>query len=684
MAKKKKRSGRPQQPKAPIADRSVKTSSARRKKKLTLSFWKDKAAMIALGACILATALAYWPSTENGFTNWDDLMYVVENENLELNSESFGSMLTEKVAANIHPVTMISLAFDYTYLMPDEIDPVTERKVAHAPTIHRMSLFYHILGVFFFFWFTYLISGRSWIAAFLVAGMFGLHPMHVESVAWVSGRKDVLYGALFGVALVSYMYFKKDTSWWKYALCLVLFFLACFAKAMAVILPLILLLIDWYEGRKIDMKNLLEKLPFFAIALFAGIVAYNAQASTTSVADFDRFGIVERFLFACFGMNTYIWKFILPVNLSAFYPYPIGDLPSYFYLAPVFSFAIAGCAIWALKKTKIPFFGLAFAAVSVVLVLQFVAVGDALMADRYSYLLYIGLALIPALFLSKILKSDDSKKPLLAGLIGLVLVVFGLMTMQRSEAWANSGNLWQDVVDKYPYSYTGYHNLGHYYRTDGDNDTLSLQAYNKAIELKSDYFEALANRGAIYRDMGMVDKAIEDYNKALKVHPKYVQALSNRANAYFEQNRFDEALADYTTALNIEPNNINAISNQAATKLKYAQRLKGDKKMKMFESCVLDYDKALTANPGNSLFLSYRGFAHYNLNNLNKAMADFNKALQIDSGSGQIYYYRGYTYLKMGNLEAAQQDAKRAIQNGVGATALQRDINLSLNANNGQ
>lgn len=682
-------------------------------------FWKDKPALISLIVILIATFACFFASTNHGFVNWDDQMYVTENPNIELNGETFGNILTEEVAANIHPVTMLSLAFDYTYLMPDEIDQLTGKKAFHAPTIHFNSLLIHVINTFLVFWFIYLITGGKWLVSAFTAVVFGFHPMHVESVAWVSERKDVMYALFFMAALVAYYYYIKKKNWLFYGLCFLLFFLSCFAKAMAVVLPLIMLLYDFYIDRLKtknegwNVKVILEKIPFLVLSIIVGIIAWKVQSDTTIVADYRAYNFFDRLIFAANGFMQYHFKLFVPTGLVTFYPYPLlaDGIPAWMYLMPVLAIGLIVLSFWSLKRTKVFFFGFWFFILAVSLVIQVVNVGDAMMADRYTYVPYIGLGFILGygiyhVFSNK--KLSDAIRYGVLALAGIYVVAMWILAFQQTKTWENSGVLWSNVVDNYPKGPTGYHNLGHYYRDDFQEelkkgktnlaeidkierlaDSVALYNYNKAISLKKGYTECLTNRGAIYRTMGAkavnkgiqasnqatkyhfdtlanayFQKAISDYDVALKNNPEYYQAISNRANVYFEMRNYDKAIEDYNQSLTFDPNNLNAITNRAASYLKKGERTNGAERQANLQKAIQSYDEVLQRTPGNSGANSYKGYASFLLGNYQLAIQSFTRAIQLNPNDRQSYFFRASAYLETGNKQQALSDAQKAGQLG--------------------
>lgn len=337
---------------------------------------------------VLLGAMVYGASLRNGFTNWDDQEYITDNR--DLNNASLHKHFVEKpeVMGNFHPITMLSLAWNHGLAK----DPKTGQ--LDASVFHTTDLVLHVLCALLVYLFITGLVGNAWVALF-TALLFVVHPMHVESVAWASARKDLLYTFFLLGALLCYLRHIRSTRAWWLAGALVLFMLSLLSKAMAVSLVPLLFLIDWYQGRKWNVRTLLEKAPFIALALWVGIKAVQVQHDFGSIQDGDAFPLRQRLFFACYGLVLYIVKFIWPTGLSAFHGYPTPGEPLawFFWSAPVVV-ALIGLLVWRARQWRDVAFGAGFFFFTVVHVLQLLAVGGALVAERYTYLPYVGLGLV--------------------------------------------------------------------------------------------------------------------------------------------------------------------------------------------------------------------------------------------------------------------------------------------------
>jgi hypothetical protein len=483
---------------------------------------------------LVLAAIVYFPSLKNGFTNWDDQEYVIENP--LINKVDVKAEFSREFMGNYHPLTMLTLSYDNH---SGKLEP---------GTYHLTNLIFHLLASLLAFLFVFSLTGSNAIA-FITSLLFAIHPMHVESVAWVSERKDVLYAAFLLAALWIYTKYISDPAgkvkW--YLIFSVLFLGSLLSKAQAVVFPVLCLLIDHFKDRRIDRKTLLEKIPLFAISLFFGFKAIHAQQTFEAIQDSNLYSYGDRILFSGYGLFTYLWKLIAPVQLSAFYPYPIKDggaFPPVFYITPILSAAIVFLVWRYFRKDKMVVFGGLFFLFSIALVLQILPVGGAVIADRYTYIPYIGLFMVIGHFLVKFFNAGPGKmSPNGFAIMGVAALVFSVLSWHRIGIWKDSVTLWEDAVSKSTISPKIYNNLGNAYCADKQYAP-ALTALNRSLELKSDYDQGHYNRGLVFYYMGKNKEAIDDYTAAITINPKLKQAYFNRAGSYYYTHQYQAALND--------------------------------------------------------------------------------------------------------------------------------------------
>ena len=386
---------------------------------------------------LLVTFLAYIPVLKAGFVNWDDGDYVTEN----LLIRSFANiklLFTTPVQGNYHPLTMISLAFNYAI------------SGSQAWSYHLLNLLLHLVNCILVFRLALLLSNRNIIIAFTASILFGIHPMHLESVAWVSERKDVLYGLFFLAGLISYTKFADAGLKKHYWLTLVFFILSLLSKPAAIIFPLVLFCIDLLRKRKFNLRSVSEKVPFFILSVLLGVLTLSAQ-KTAGAAGVEAFSMGTKILFGFYGLMMYFINMILPLNLSPFYPLPALNekLSMAFYLAPLFFATLTVLFIYSLKKIRPLAFSILFYVVNLLLVLQVFTVGSAIIAERYTYIPYIGLFYAAGWMIDRYAKSNLSKSYII---ILPVTLLFSIATFRQASIWQDGVSLWEHAIKTNPSS----------------------------------------------------------------------------------------------------------------------------------------------------------------------------------------------------------------------------------------
>ena len=607
----------------------LKTSSPKIQNNRTgVPFYKN--IYFVLVGILLITYIAYIPSLKNGFTNWDDNVYIAENDLIkDFSAKGIKKifLLENHVSLNYHPITILSLALDY------KIDGFNPK------TYHVTNLLFHLLNTALVFWFIYLLSNKKLIVAAIVSLFFGIHPMHVESVAWIAERKDVLYTFFFMASLVMYLKYIESIGKKKvllYCLIVLLYLLSLLSKAMAVVLPIVFILIDYYKGRNLDKSLVIEKIPFFVLSVCFGLLASNIQSEGAAIAKFDTFTTIQRLAFASYGMVNYLYNFFVPINLSCFYPYPnlVGEnLPIIFYICPFIILAILILVYLSIKKNKDVVFGFLFFCVTIVLVLQFISVGQVIMADRYSYVPYIGLLFPIAMQFDWLQNQSGNKLKVIKQFSVLLILISSILcvwlTYNRTKVWKNSDTLWTDAISKYPRAEAPYRNRGSY--------LINKEAHDKG-----------------QKQVGVmeIDRALSDFTISINISPTSAKVFTNRANVYGLKGRFDLALADYSSAIALDNTDEQTFYNRAVT---YSM-------MKQYDKAIEDYNTAIAMKSDFTDAIKSRAYCYVDSKNYDNAIADLNAIVVIDSTNPINYFYRGVAYFNSGNAEKALEDNTKAIE----------------------
>ncbi|MFA6924142.1 MAG: tetratricopeptide repeat protein [Bacteroidales bacterium] len=595
---------------------------------------------------LLLTAIGYIPIFQNALIdNWDDGVYITKNDIIkELNLKR---LFTAFYGGNYHPFIALFNALEYHFF---KYNPVV---------YHFNNLLFHLLNAFLVFKLIETITKKNEVAI-ITALFFGIHPMHVESVAWAAERKDVLYTFFYLLALMSYIKYitvkEKNIKYFIYAFILI----ACslFSKSAAVAFPLLLFLVDWFYKRKFNFKLILEKLPFFVLSLTFGIVALFSQKSAISTKDIGNlYAIWEKPFLACYAACLYFYKMFLPINLSAIYPYPNrtnGFLPILYYLSPLAVLIIAYFAYKSLKTTKYVVFGLLFFFITIILVLQILPVGGFIIAERYAYVPYIGTFLIVGIAYSNVLNSQKSKAIQFRPVFTILLILFAficvVLTFERTKVWKRGDTVFIDAVKNNPVP-MAYDNIGYYYYLKKDYDK-SYEYYSKCLSIDPNYHEALNMRGVVNFNLNKFNEAIVDYNKAIQLKPNDTASYIGRANSLSKINKFEEAIPDYNFY----------IKNKSKESDAYFYRGVAYFSTNRFNEAMSDFNMSLKIDPKNFQAYLKRGILFYKAGKLNEAINDMNEAEKLNPSSSEIYSWRGLIDYSMKNIEKAIEDYTKAIQ----------------------
>lgn len=601
--------------------------------------------VLASLALAIVTFWVYQGALDNDFVDWDDYAYVVENDLVRATNDmaeftaikgnknkiisstvgeyttTLGDVFSRVVSLNYHPLTMLTMRWN------NNACPSCTQGISARPFI-LWNIILHIINSILVLLLIYWMSKKNLLASIVVAAIFALHPMHVESVAWVSERKDVLYTLFFLSGLLAYSkYLSKPGNKWL-ALSLGLFILACLSKAMAVVFPLAMLLLYYWNDKSKDgitsLKNTLKPssiahiLPFFAVSIFFGLMASSVQSggnfgglvtvtsSSVAINSFDTFSILQRFQFACYGFLEYIIRFFIPTDLGTFYPYP--DQPTYdgslfFKIAPFIIFAILGITLASLKYTKSIATGIGFYLVTVILVLQFVSVGAVIMADRYTYLPYIGFAFMLVMLVQEF-APEKTQKPVYSLMLAFTLFLT-TKTIPQIETWQDSESLWTNVIEL--------HTL------DGN---ILQQNMEQPLSIRGNFYGKKSEKATDEKQrIELINKAFEDFEKAAQLGSRRPDVYEGMGNTHGMRGNYKEALKSYSIALELDQKKGSTYFNRGVT----------NSLLRDHQNAIKDYTLAIKHAPQQAPMAHVnRGISYVELNQRENAIADFQKALQYN------------------------------------------------------
>ncbi|MCK6447878.1 MAG: tetratricopeptide repeat protein [Planctomycetes bacterium] len=511
---------------------------------------------VALG---LAVCLAYAQVGSFGFVDLDDSAYVYENPSVlgGLSFEGVQWAFTATHSANWHPLTWLSHMLDVTLF---GVDPTGH---------HWVNVGLHAANTVLVFVLLRELTAATWKSAW-VAGLFGLHPLRVESVAWVSERKDVLCAFFFLATLVAWTRFVRTRRIeWRFA-AVGLFVLALLAKPMAVTLPAVLLVLDvWPFARTERWKPLVvEKLPFFVLAFLSSYVTWAVQAAGGATGEIAVYRLAERAANAVSAYGVYLAQTFWPVDLCAFYPHPATLAEG----VDVRAFALAAVVIVALgfvawrERARRPwvFVGALWFLGMLVPVIGLVQVGSQAHADRYTYLPQLGVLFALVWSLGEFVERRRELVPLVGALAVCALFALGFGTWRQSAVWRSNDALYGHAIEVESRSWLAWNNLGNQHLGRGELDD-AQRCFETAAKLWPRYHEAFYNLGLVRLQKLDREGAIDAFRRALELDGDNLDAWNNLGVAYLNLRRFEEARAQFEHALSLDSKHADSLHNLALT-----------------------------------------------------------------------------------------------------------------------
>lgn len=639
--------------------------SALSKRKTEISKSENKKRYLALIGILLFTFMCFSPSLNNEFVNWDDDRNFYDNELItSLNQQNFwentARIFKSDVIGGYNPLTI------WTFLLEHKIFTLDQPMYWHLDNI-----ILHLLCCFFVFWISFRMKLGKW-GSIVLTLLFAVHPMRVESVAWVTERKDVLYGVFYLAAIFYYLKIKQDGYKLKYGVIIsICFALSLFAKIQAVILPISLVLIDYYlsENARISVSSVLKKWAYFLGALAFGILGIYFLKDQGSIE--QEYTGISRIFIGSYSLLVYYVKALIPYRLSPLYPYP-AKLDWYFYVS-IFSFLLTALVLWQsyIKKKRVIFWGLAFFIANIVLLLQILGAGQGFLADRFSYMAYLGLFFIMAWYFEDYMNKYPGKKTLFLSGAALLIMIYGTMTYQQNKIWKNSETLWTHVLKYYTKTTLPWGNRANHYRDNGMVEK-ALYDYSQVIRLKPDKPEAYNSRARLYFNYNQRDsllKALTNYNKAISLRPDDVEFMVNRGATHAKLGNTPQALQDLAAAENLDPSFANIYLNRSVI---YNNSQEWDK-------ALSDIVKYLQYKPNNPDMWYEKARLHAILGDFNSSMQAFDQALAMRPNSGLYHYEKARVLFLFKQYEPAKTSIQTALR--LGYKGDQNLVNRILNTN---
>jgi protein O-mannosyl-transferase len=564
---------------------------------------KSRTTDLIVCLCLVALTWAVFGQTlTHDFVNFDDHVYVYENPLVVrgLSTEGIIDAFTHTHARNWHPLTTLSHMLDCQLFG------------LKAGGHHATNVILHTMAVLLLFLVLKQMTGALWQSAF-VATLFAIHPLHVESVAWIAERKDVLSAVFFMLTLAAYARYARAPSAPRYLLVALLFAFGLMSKPMLVTLPFVLLLLDYWPlgrigGQKSEVgsrlpKLITEKIPLFALSAFSCMATLFAQKQGPSAI--DQLPFPWRLNNTFVSYVTYIWQMLWPARLAVFYPHPNNRLPLVEVTVAIAFLVGISLAVIYLRRTK-PYLvsGWFWYLGMLVPVIGLVQVGEQAHADRYTYLPEIGLYIMIAWTVGDLLleSTPRARRALVGVAVAIAIASLGVRAFFQASYWKNSETLWNHTLAVTGENDVAHNNLAFLFLRRGELDK-AISHLQAALNIRSRNTETHYSLGAalIQSNLGnalarkqLWDEAIDHLQEAVGLRPDYADAYFNLGSVLFQQGRIDQAIAQWQKALAIRPHDAEAHRNVAS-----ALRKQGNVK-----EAIAEYEQALNIVPEDSVALN--------------------------------------------------------------------------------
>jgi len=635
---------------------------------------------------VLATVGVYSRTLSNDFVNYDDNQYVTSNRNIkdglswDVVKWAFGDSY---YASNWHPLTWLSHALD--------VELFDMRPGGH----HAVSVAFHVLNTLLLFWLLLYTTGRMW-ASWFVAALFALHPLHVESVAWVSERKDVLSTFFWLWTMLAYAYYAKQPGLWRYLLILPPFALGLMSKPMLVTVPAVLLLVDYWplERFRIEWKKrklkysgtrfwqiLLEKIPL--LLMVAGSATITLMAQRKAMSPWEIMDLLTRITNAIVSYGRYLRETVWPAGLAAFYPHGHEPLYPAAVATLIFIVAVTAAVVYASGRGRYLVFGWFWYLVTLIPVIGLVQVGDQSHADRYTYVPLIG---IFVMIVWAVAGAVERRKDLarLAVAIGvLILIGLSVLTWRQTGFWRNDLALFKRCTDVTEGNYVMLSNLGVTYSRMKELDR-AIDAFQQSLSIRPYEGRTLNGLGSVFMEKQQYGKALEYLHKAVEYEPDLKEAQLSAAKALIKLRRFAEAEPYCRKAIGLDPywaephaQLANVLTEtgrleEAVMECQIAMKLEPRLAMAHFNlagvyvkredfaAAAEEYKRAIAIEPDYSAWNNL-GNSQLRLGRLEEALNSYTESIRLEPRQPSAYFNKGIALAQLGRRTEAIEAVRQAL-----------------------
>jgi tetratricopeptide (TPR) repeat protein len=619
----------------------------------------------------IVTLLLYAPLRQFAFLNYDDPQYVTENAHVRqgLTPATLRWAMTSRDAANWHPLTWLSHALDWQLFGAD------------AGRHHLVNALLHSASAALLMIALVMMTGATWRST-LVAALFALHPLHVESVAWVSERKDTLSGLLMMLTLIAYVRYTRRPAVGRYAAVVVLFALGLMAKPMLVTLPLVLWVLDYWPLRRLTSNGasqrrriVIEKLPLLGLSIISALITVIAQRGGGAMASGDRISLPWRFVNAVITSVSYLRQMLWPVNLSIYYPHPavLGHLMPWRALAASAAalVAITLIAIYLPRTRPYLLSGWWWYLITLLPVIGLVQVGQQGHADRYTYIPLIGIFIAISWLLGDLASHHRVLRlPIIALALGCLIACFAASRLQIGH-WRSSETVFAHAVIATPDSPVAHNQLGLVRERQG-NSPAAAREFEAAVALDPEFVGAWNNLGLARRQNGDIAGALAAFRRAIAIRGDYVDALFNLGNALSELGQHAKALKYLERAIDLKP-------RSGRMRYNYALALGAAGRV---DEAIEQLRKASTDQPDDPDIRLALAKALLMRGRVDEAIEAYQAAVRHDSNSVDASAGLADALARGGRIDGAISEIQHAIElaRSTGRAAMARQLELRLAA----
>lgn len=649
--------------------------------------------------CILLATITfavYLPVRNYEFLHYDDNGYVTENAEVKqgLNWQGIKWAFTTGCASNWHPLTWLSLMLDCELFraasLPEGVKP--------GP-MHIVNVLFHVVNTILLFLVMARMTKGVWQSAF-IAGLFALHPLHVESVAWIAERKDVLSTLFWLLTMLAYTRYVERPSAGRYIVTLVLFAMGLLAKPMLVTLPFVLLLLDYWPLQQIREQRvvedgrqraslkwlIIEKIPLIVLSIASSVITFIVQRQGGAVIESKQLLFNDRIINAIVSYVSYIGKMLWPARLAVFYPYQVNRTPAgEAVICAAILILITIAVVRFGRRRKYMLVGWLWYLGTLVPVIGIVQVGAQAMADRYTYIPLIGIFVIIAFSAAELLPKASSRKIILGVLAGVCLAACAVVTSHQLKYWKDSLSLFEHALDVTEGNYVMHNNYANALNQLGRRNEAAAHLV-EALRLAPNSIEILYNYGNILREMGKTDQAIEQFKIAIKLKPDdklsyYGLGLALAAKGDYEgaiqqyriyagtavdladihqglaaelikEGKVDDAVNQFQQAMIAKPDSTEVLSNFG-----YALAQSGKPK-----EAIEYYDKVLAKDPNNVITHGRLALALASVGRIDEAVEHCRIVLAARPDDFEMHANLGMLLQNQGKLDEAVESYKKALQ----------------------